>query len=232
MLNAFVTPTISPGEVANVSFNLTNPYNVRELNAIAEVALEVDIYMYATQEKSVPVDASFPRPPSIGDHGTHANFSIEVLPPGASYRVYLPIDTSKKTPHGSYFSQSTYFLRFNLTFRFSTNDTFYVLKSRGWFTDEQWNHIVTFTGNESIVNRTYLKTLGVDGLIPDSAFGIKTPIPRWPLALIVVGAIGLSSVALYYFTLENPGKYPRLEKRLYKLRGKLNELRGKLKHGR
>ena len=82
------------------------------------------------------------------------------------------------------------------------------------------------------MNTTYLKSLGVDGILPDSSFGIKIPIPRWPLGVIVAGCAGLSFMALYYFTLDNPGKYPRLEKRFYYLRGKLRETRGKLEYRR
>jgi len=230
MLNGFVTPIVEPGDTFNFSFNVNNPYIEKETTGMA-IILTIDIYRYAAQERAVPVDGSFSHPPTFEGGGTSIEKSIGTLAPNATRRVDLEIQTSEKTPHGSYFSQSTYFLRFNLSFMFPAYDeTVYVLKSRGWFTDEEWNHIVSFERNETIVNRTYLKSLGVDGLIPDSSFGIKVPIPKWPLALVIAGGIGVSFVALYYFTIENPGRYPRLEKRLYQLRGKLSELRGKLKH--
>jgi len=232
VLSGFVTPTVAPGEGLDFSFNLTNPYKNESVDVMTDINLTVGIYMYATQEESVLVDDSFSHPPLIDDEVTQKEIPISQLAPSNTTRIDLHIETSKKTPHGSYFSQSTYFLRFNLTFHFPMNNTYVVLKSRGWFTDEQWDRVASLEGNDSIVNRTYLKSLGVDGLIPDSSFGVKTPIPKWPLALIVAGAVGLSCMALCNYALDNPGRYPRLEKGLYQLRGKLSEFRSKLKDRR
>jgi opacity protein-like surface antigen len=229
-LAGFRTPTVAPGQRVDFSFNLTNPYD--DSSVMQNVTLVIGIYMYATQEKAEAVGGSFPHPPLI--HGTTTEWEEDIseILPNETLRIELPIYTSKKTPHGSYFSQSTYFVRFNLTFNFPDNSTDVVLKSRGCFTENEWNTIVSFEGNQSIVNRTYLKSLGVDGILPDSSFGIKIPIPRWPLGVIVAGCGGLSFMALYYFVLDNPGKYPRLEKRFYYLRGKLRETWGKLKYSR
>jgi len=231
ILGGFVTPTVAPGHEVDFSFNLTNPYD--NASAVMEnVTLIVGIYMYATQEKAEEVTSSFPHPPLFHHVTTEWREDNSQILPGETLRIELPIYTSKKTPHGSYFSQSTYFVRFNLTFNFPGNSTNVVLKSRGCFTESDWNTIVSFEGNQSIVNRTYLKALGVDGLLPDSSFGIKIPIPRWPLAVIVAGCVGLSFMAFYYYVLDNPGEYPRLEKRFYYLRGKLRESWSKLKHSR
>ncbi len=234
ILSGFVTPTVAPGQEVDFSFNLTNPYDNDNTSAVMEnVTLIVGIYMYATQEKAEEVTSSFPHPPLFHHLTTEwrQNFS-EIRPNQTSLTIPLPIYTSKKTPHGSYFSQSTYFVRFSLTFNFHNSSTKVVLKSKGCFTESDWNKIVSFEGNQSIVNRTYLKALGVDGLLPDSSFGIKIPIPRWPLALIVAGCVGLSFMAFYYYVIDNPGAYPRLEKRFYYLRGKLSESWSKLKHSR
>ncbi len=225
----FHTPTVAPGQRIDFSFNLTNPYD----NASAimrNVTLVVGIYMYATQEKAEAVTAAFPHPPLINRNSTEWRDDLYEIRPSQTLTIELPIYTSKKTPHGSYFSQSTYFVRFNLTFDLPDNSTDVVLKSRGCFTENEWSKIVSFEGNDSIVNTTYLNLLGVDGILPDSSFGIKIPIPLWPLGVIIAGCGGLSFMALYYFVLDNPGRYPRLEKRFYYLRGKLRETRGKLEH--
>jgi len=227
----FQTPTVAPGQRVDFSFNLTNPYD-NDSAVMKNVTLVIGIYMYATQEKAEAVTGSFPHPPLIRGTTTEWKENISEILRNQTLRIELPIYTSKKTPHGSYFSQSTYFVRFNLTFNFPDNSTDVVLKSRGCFTENEWNTIVSFEGNQSIVNTTYMKSLGVDGILPDSSFGIKIPIPRWPLGVIVAGCVGLSFMALYYFTLDNPGKYPRLEKRFYYLRGKLRETWGKLEYSR
>lgn len=226
----FRTPTVAPGQKIDFSFNLTNPY--KNNSAMRNVTLVVGIYMYATQEKAEAVTGSFPHPPLILGTATEWKQDFSEIMPSQTTRIELPIYTSKKTPHGSYFSQSTYFVRLSLTFNFPDNSTDVVLKSRGCFTESDWNTIVSFEGDQPIVNTTYMKSLGVDGILPDSSFGIKIPIPGWPLGVIVAGCVGLSFMALYYFTLDNPGKYPRLEKRLYYLRGKLRETRGKLEYSR
>jgi len=228
MLSDFVTPTVKPGETVHFSFNLTNPYD--EAGAImSNVTLTIGIYRYATQEEVRDVDEDFPRPPLIDGESTEANVTFGRYEIERTARVELEISTSEKTPHGSYFSQSTYFVRFKLSFAFLGNTTQVMLQSRGWFTDEQWETMVSFEAGESIVNMTYMKSLGVDGLLPDSSFGIKIPIPRWPLGLLIAACSGAAFMALYYFVLDNPGKYPKLEKRFYYLRGKVNELRRKLK---
>ncbi len=222
IMSAFVTPVIEPDETAEVSLNVTNPYDGPN-STMVNATLVVGVYWYATQDADEPITAEFPDPPSINGNGTQDTIELGTMVANHTERVYLSIETTKDTPHGSFFSQSTYFLRFSLTFQFIGNSTLVVLKSRGCFAESQWDSIVSFESDTPIVNRTYLESLGVDGLLPDSSFGIKVPIPRWPLGVLIAGCVGLCSMALYYFVLDNPGKYPRLEKRLYYLRGKLSE---------
>lgn len=228
ILSDFVTPTVAPGETVEFSFNVSDPYT-DEGETMSDVVVVASIYMYATQEKAVRIDDSFPHPPLIDGIATEKAVSVQ-FPKQGDFKANLTIETSEKTPHGSYFSQSTYFVSLSMSFNLSVYEGPVVLKSRGCFSDEEWNNIVSFEGDDAIVNRTYLRSLGVDGLIPDSSFGIKVPIPRWPLALIIIGGSGLSFLAVYYYVLENPGRHPKLEKRFYQLRGKLSELRGKLEH--
>jgi hypothetical protein len=228
MLSDFITPTVAPGEEVVFEFNVTNPYDEPEC-VMVDIVLDVGIYRYATQEEVRDVDEGFDNAPVFEGDGTETAVDITDLQPNATERVSLTILTDKDTPHGSYFLQSTYFMRFRMSFFFEDNDTRVVLQSRGYFSDEEWDEMVSFSPDESIVNMTYMSELGVDGLIPDSSFGIKVPIPRWPLALLIAACGGTAFAATYYFVLDNPGKYPRLEKRFYQLRGKLGELRGKLK---
>jgi len=231
ILGGFVTPTVSPGKTVFFSFNLTNPYD-NESASMENTVLTLGIYEYATQEESKDVDLSFKHPPLIDGLGIEVSRNLSRIVVGETVRIESEIDTTKKTPHGSYFSQSTYFVRFKLTFNFPSNTTQVLLQSRGFFTDNQWDHMVSFSGNDSIVNTTYMHSLGVDGLLPDSSFGIKIPFPRWPLYLLIATICGITFLATYYFVLDNPGKYPRLEQRFYYLRGKLSELRSQLKDRR
>ncbi|MBU0686014.1 MAG: hypothetical protein ABIE25_04195 [Thermoplasmatota archaeon] len=227
ILSGFITPVVSPGTTVDFSFNFTNPYYDNDSpEVMIDFTLVVGIYRYSTQEKTENVTSTFPHPPLIRGDSIQLSIFLPRIGANTTTRVDLPIETSRKTPHGSYFSQSTYFVRFNLTFS-SPTGTQVVLKSRGFFTDEQWNTAVSFSSGDPIVNTTYLKSIGVDGLLPDSSFGIKIPIPRWPLAVLVGSIGGLSFAALYFYVLDNPGRYPKLEQRFYYLRGKLRELRDK-----
>jgi hypothetical protein len=229
ILGGFVTPTVAPGDDVHFSFNVSNPYDDGDA-VMTDLVLTVGIYRYATQEEAVDVDADFSKPPTFDGSATETDVTFAELDVGETAPVHLTIHTQKDTPHGSYFSQSTYFIRFSLSFHFEDNETQVVLESRGCFTEEEWDTLVSFDSGDDIVNVTYMHSLGVDGLLPYSSFGIKIPIPRWPLALLVGGCGFVSFLALYYFVMDNPGKYPRLEKRLYQLRGKLNEFRGKLEN--
>jgi len=231
MMNGFVTPTVKPGQNVDFSFNLTNPYD-NASGVMEDIVLTMGVYRYATQETSREVNSSFKHPPLLDGLSNEVNRTYSTLGLGDTLRIGTDIDTSKKTPHGSYFSQSTYFMRFKLAFHFIGNATPIRLQSRGWFAADQWDKMVSFSGNESIVNTTYMRSLGVDGLLPDSSFGIKVPIPHWPLALLIAGCCGVLFAALYNFVLDNPGKYPKLEKRFYYLRGKLSELRSELEYRR
>ncbi len=231
MFSDFSTPTVAPGGTVNFGFNLTNPYGEGE--NMANVTLTVGVYEYATQDGTLRVNSTFKNPPLINGTSTELNIFIKSLPgqgENSTRRINLTITTSRNTPHGSYFSQSTYFVRLKLVFYFEGNDTRYLLQSKGFFTTDQWSRMVSFKAGQNIVDTAYMHGLGVDGIIPDSSFGIKVPIPRWPLAVLIVACVLVTLLALYYFVLDNPGKYPRLEKRAYHLRGKLSQLRGHRKN--
>ena len=74
-----------------------------------------------------------------------------------------------------------------------------------------------------------LEKLEVDGIIPDSSFGIKKPIPKSPLYVLISLTILFASLSIVFY-LEEEGTYPELNKWLQKQRGKLNQLRLRLKY--
>lgn len=236
MLVDFATPTIEPGQNAWVNFTLIDPYS-NLTDDMINISLTIGVYRYATQDHDEYITETFPHPPLISGTSTETTIPWDRLipDPGDSrgrLNFSVPFWVSEKTPHGSYFSQSTYFVRIGLNFSFEGNASVVVLKSRGFFTAAQWNTMVSWESGEPIVNTTYMKSLGVDGLLPDTSFGIKVPIPRWPLAVMIAAAAGFCFTGLFYYVLDNPGKYPRLEKRFYNLRGKLSELRSQAKYRR
>jgi len=230
ILTDFVTPTVAPGKALTFSLKVNNPYN--ESVVMTEMVLTVGIYKYATKDEAMEVNDSFPHPPLINGDSTEYARPVPSLLKGANTSISFDIETSRKTPHGTYYSQSTYLLRFMLSFEFQGNATPIVLKSRGFFTDDEWNRMVTYEGGRNVFNHSYMHSLGVDGIVPDSSFGLKDRIPTWPLVLLGIACVATAALAVSYFVLDNPGKFPALEKRLYYLRGKLSEFGRHLKDRR
>src|SRR5207244_4099247 len=66
-----------------------------------------------------------------------------------------------------------------------------------------------------------LTVLGVDGLLPDSALGVKEPIPRWPFYLLIGLAALFLVLAFLFWVEENPGSYPRVDAWWARTRGRL-----------
>ena len=74
--------------------------------------------------------------------------------------------------------EGTYFVRFSMNFDY--NGTSRIMQSRGHWNMEQWE-AATSNVTDNYPGNINLDTLGVDGIIPDSSFGVKKPIPKWPL---------------------------------------------------
>src|SRR4030065_986667 len=141
ILGSFLTPTVEPGESVEFAFNIANPYNDPNVT-MTDIVLAMSIFRYVTQDDSLDVDEDFPDPPLIMGAGVEVELSIPDLGQRDERTVETPMDTSERTPHGSYFSQRTYFVRFKIDFRFEGNSTHVVFQSRGFFTDDQWEEAV------------------------------------------------------------------------------------------
>jgi len=215
MLADFQTPSITPGGSGVFSFTVNNPANIT--SDMENVAIAISIYHYATLEESLPV-SEIDVPPVIVESGG-ADWAVDCgdLAPGEKFPVEFNILTQKKTPHGSYFSQSSYFVRFMLSFSYQGQN--FTMASRGHFTDAEWEHLTAGAGE---MNRTFLSELGYDGIIPDSAFSVRKPIPLWPFFLLVGLTVLSGATALSFHVLDNPGRYPRAELKLLRLSGRLS----------
>lgn len=219
-LGDFSTPSIVPGQSGIFSLTVNHPDAINLTRPMENVSLSISIYQYATLEESLPV-AGMDNPPVIAESGSPEMLvDCGDIQPGNNYPVEFTINTEKTTPHGSYFSQSTYFVRFTLAFEYEGQN--YTMASRGYFNDTQWSHLTETGTGAGQINHTYLAELGYDGIIPDSAFSVKIPIPRWPFYALVglTGLVGFMAFASY--VLDNPGSYPRIEVKLLRLLGWLD----------
>jgi len=235
------TPQLAPGESGPFVFYFNSTYS----EPIQDVRLNASIYRYATIDESIAVDRAWPYAypriaNSTGDPREWV-WTDASMAPGASNLLSFTVLTaadSHDMPHGSIFSQSSYFIRFWLEFtgNVSGNLTRFRMVSMGFFTKAQWEAAgipptdpCPLPDCRGHVNVTMLAGfLGVDridGTIPDSAFGVLEPIPRWPFYLLI-GLAGLFLVLAFLFWVEeNPASYPRIEAWWARTRGRLRRAR-------
>jgi len=223
------SPELVPGDTGRFEFYFNSTYSGPMIN----VTLTAGIYRYATIEESVPVDSSWPYAyPKIAETGTRTwSWTAARVDNGTSRVLNFTIVTavdSRDMPHGSIFSQSSYFVRFSVIFEGHVSGTLtaFHFASRGYFTDAQWNLATSANATNPCAppgcrGDVNLTVLGVDGIVPDSAFGVKEPIPRWPFYLLIALAAFFLVLAFLFWVEENPGSYPRVEAWWARTRGRL-----------
>ncbi|HYS99645.1 MAG TPA: hypothetical protein VEO20_03180 [Thermoplasmata archaeon] len=230
LIDIVQTPELAPGDSGQFLFNFHSAYT----DPISDVRLNVSIYRYATIDESVPVDNAWPYPyPKIAESGMREwLWTSPQVAGGSTVSLNFTILTAASSddmPHGTVFSQSSYFVRFWLEFKgnVSGNLTQFRMASLGYFTTAQWD----LARNSTYTNpctppwcrgSVNLTKLGVDGVLPDSAFGVKEPIPRWPFYLLIVLAVFFLVLAFLFWVEENPGSYPKVEAWWARTRGRLN----------
>ena len=216
-------PELAPGDSGSFVFYLNSTYT----DTIQNVRLNASIYRYATIDESVAVDATWRYAyPKIAETGSREWVWTAANVSGGSTRLLnftvLTAADSDAMPHGSVFSQSSYFVRFWLRFtaNVSGNLTVFNMASRGFFTTAAWDRATNASATTpctppgcrgSSGNGVNLTMLGVDGILPDSAFGVKEPIPRWPFYLLIAFAVFFLILAFLFWTEENPGTFPRID---------------------
>ena len=153
----------------------------------AEIYYYVE-YTWFTDQESCEIE-KVRNPPKWNSTTTNITIYWDEIPPNFTETESLSIHSSKKTDQG------TYFIRFQLEFNY--NDTPCIMKSIGWFTDEEWDKA---TSNASgYFGGVNISMLGVDGIIPETAFGVKEPILLWLLYLLiaVTAFLGITAVRSY-----------------------------------
>ena len=197
------------------------------------VRLNATIYEYATIEQTTLVNASWPYPyPIIRESGNReVAWSWPRLDPGALVNLSFTVVTvadSNLMPHGSVFDQASYFVRFWLAFdgNVSGTMTHFQMASRGFFSNALWEQATNKSSispciSPSCRGNVNLTVLGVDGILPDSSFGVKEPIPQWPFYLLIGLAIFFVALAFLFWVEENPESYPGVAAWWARQRGRL-----------
>jgi hypothetical protein len=224
MYGTFETPALDAGQQGVIAFDLTNPYN----DSMTNVVLNASIYQYVEQDTSMMLDSTWTHgyPKFEGAPSPGRELKITPLAPlarNSSTRVNLTVLTSSDMPHGRIFSQGSYLVRFWLTFVLDGVPA--KMASPGYWSKEQFMWATqegagcVSPGCVGQVNLTRLG--GIDGILPDTAFGVKDIIPEWPFYLFGTGAIFFLLLAFLYYAEENPSKFPRTARAFAGFKGRL-----------
>lgn len=217
LVSILETPQLAPGESGPFRFVFNSTYT----EPIENVRLNASIYQYATIEQSIPVDDNWPYafPRIAGTGGREWIWSQSFLPANTAIPLNFTVETvasSRDMPHGSIFSQASYFVRFWIEFDGNVSGTMqrFRFASRGFFSTEVWQAAEVPRTDpcdppwcRGFVNLTIL---GVDGIVPDSAFSVKEPIPTWPFYLLIALSVFFLVLAFLFWVEENPESYPRI----------------------
>jgi hypothetical protein len=239
LVSVVSTPQLEPGQSGVFVFDLNSTYS----SAIYNVRLNASIFAYATIDGTLAVDQNWPYPyPKIRENtsgGHEFAWAWPSIAPGSQINLSFTVETaadSSQMPHGSVFSQSSYFVRFWLEFdgNVSGTMTHYRMASKGYFSEDAWTRATSATYASPCVapwcrGNLNLTILGVDGILPDSAFGVKEPIPLWPFYLLVVLAVLFLVLAFLFWVEENPGSFPRTEAWWARTRGRFVRLRPRVR---
>jgi hypothetical protein len=203
----FTTSTIVPSESEELSFNLINRYSFNMEN----VTLKLNIFRYVTLDKSKDI-GKVDSPPTIvhGSGGTRYTIldSQSILFQWTNFQnnsveqLKIKISTSKST------SQGTYFIRMNLTFEYQSE--IYIMKSRGYYSQAEWD-LADLTAAPTDPGEINLTALDVDGIIPDTSFRVKDPIPFWPLVMFIGFCVVFAFLAGLFYMMDEQGKFPELK---------------------
>ncbi len=228
----FSTPQLEPGQEGDFSLDVHNRYGHSLDNAviIAEIYHRADIDESESLDQISSNERPFIRETCWNQDEVEncvetadarkATFNIGTIASNETILLEFEIVSKEDTKEG------TYFVRFSMNFDY--NSTSRVMQSRGHWSMEQWENATTNV-TEGSPGNINLDVLEVDGIIPDSSFGIKKPIPQWPLYVLITLTIVFAGLSVIYY-LEEEGTYPELNKWLQKRRGKLNQLRLRLKY--
>jgi hypothetical protein len=230
------TPVIEPGGRGVMVLNLTNPY----ASAMRNITLRLEIYAFAVlQDYRLLDDGTWPtETPYIEESGRRVYEPVvDDLAAGASILVRYTVVTSEEMPHGDAFNAAAFFVRTWLEFDFdATTCQRCTMASRGFFTNEEWAEATAY--NETTpcpdgeclggVNLVYLGGLvglpRLNGILPDTGFAVRDPIPQWPLYLLVGLTAFFLLLAFLFYAQENPKEFPRVERSWARVRGRLKAM--------
>jgi hypothetical protein len=190
-------PVLAPGQSGSISFDLANPLAFDMVDTAVTFAVYAFNAYPGNATGSVPFDSL-----GLAVNGgacceNVTDLRYTELPgtvvPGAPLPISLPVWTTGSAPSG------TYAVRLSIVFE--GNGTTYVLDSRGEFSSAQWAAATTGPGGNTTLNLT---TLGVSGIIPETAVLVRAnPFPA-SLDIVLAAALVLAAAGGYYAFRRSP----------------------------
>ncbi len=223
ILSDFSTPIIRPSQSGKLSFNITNLYD----GDFTNIVFTAEIYGYANLDMEKDI-SKVTKPPTFKSSGeTTTSFSLDVITSNDTYPNEYNIVTDKKTEKG------VYFVRFAIEFIYEPTGNLSTMQSRGYFTDSEWENATKRPGvpdTQYYSGSINITALGVNGILPDTSFSVKTPIPQWPKYMLggLAAFFGIMAVMLYMQ--EEYNSFPRLEEVLNQWSGKFKQFRRRLEN--
>lgn len=204
------TPIIEPGNEGEMSITLKNPYP----DDMKNITFTVNIYWYSYVD--VDEDITEVEEPPVFDNGeTSWVLDIGELSNDESKEEEYLIYTSKNTEEG------VYSIRCKLEFSLRGEEE--VMKSRGHFSSEEWEGARNSDGKINVTE------LNVSGILPESTFDVRDPVPRWPQYALGLITIVSGVLAVMFYFQEKYGSFPKLEKAFDNWTSKLEEFRSRFK---
>lgn len=194
-LSALSAPVLAPGGSGTVGFRLADPLPA----AMTGVTLRFALYAFAPAPggSSGTLPAGAVLLPTGGGNESSIAFEYDTVLPGAApIAGGFPVDASPGAPQGAYAVRSS------LTF--TANGTAYLLESRGFFSDTAWS-AATLPGGNGTTSTLNLTRLGVSGIVPETAIGVRSDPFLLPIVGLVAAGIVLAGVGAYLYYRRGPG---------------------------
>ena len=187
-LSNLTAPDMAPGAQSALAFEVSDPST---FPSMTNAVLTLDVYAFNAfpgNASSSSAVAGTPDLSSATSSGTVVNVSLFGLIPGGHFFGSVAVVTASDTPSG------TFAVRTALSF--TANGTSYRLESRGWFTAALWTSATELTNGSVTLNLT---TLGVSGVIAETAILVTSSNWDWALALILGAAIVLVGAGAWVY---------------------------------
>jgi hypothetical protein len=186
ILGELTGPTLTPGSAGSVTFRVTDPLP----DPMVATRVSLQVYAFNPTDGSgaqTPSESSSPTFPGgvLGNNTTGA----PIIPFDTSWNWSVPVSVPSAAPTGDYA------VRFSVSF--SSNNTSYVLESRGFFSASAWASATEYPNGTPTINASQL---GVSGVVPETSILVSPASTPYVLYAVLGVGLGLAALGAYWWT--------------------------------